>query len=350
MIGELNETLIFFVYLYGITHFMFIYMLQKYLITIFLSFFFLCGVISSFAQPAFTNSDFMQIGNTDTLSFDYVIDGNIPTATGANYSWDFSSVKGSQGLHYFVYRSPQHTGSDPYIAAGAVLEEWHASPVDEYALWKISGDTLYKMREGQGSGTTFTPPYAQFAFPMAFGSTFNSTTDFYAGATKASERQHSVIYDGYGTLKTKFGTFTNVFRLAIRDYDTSFILHNANDYRAFWWLKAGGAVPLFQVNQYAAAGTIYNAFVSHAQGVNSDVPEKNIEDVPVFYPNPAQNTITVSRYLSGKIIVQNALGATVRVYETTNALSFDLSGLSAGIYFLNYSIGGSIQRLPILKE
>jgi hypothetical protein len=312
--------------------------------------FLFAGVTNSFAQPAFTRGDFMEIGDQDTLSFDYVIDGNVPTATGADYSWDYSSVKGSQGLHLFIYRTPQHPGFEPYVAAGAVLEEWHAAPVDDYALWKESGDTLYKMREGQGGGgTTFTPPYAQFAFPIAFGSTFNSTTDFYLGSSVVFERQHSVTYDGYGTLKTKFGTFSNVYRLAIRDWDTSYILHNAADYRQFWWIKQGGGVPLFQVNQYIGAGTIYNAFVSHAHGATSDVVIPSEKQLPRFYPNPAQNTVKISGEIPPHIILQNIMGESVRTFETIGS-ELDFSGLSKGVYFLYYSIDGTSYHVPILKN
>ncbi len=319
-------------------------MLPKY-ITKFVIFLFLVIASRSFAQPAFTKEDFMQIGNQDTLAFDYLLDGTVPTATGPNYTWDFSAVKGIAGLHTYSYRAPQHSGSEPFVALGASLEEWHSSPDDEYALWKISNDTLYKMREGAASGTTFIPPYAQFVFPMSFGQTFSSTTNF-----GAAQRQNTVIYDGFGTLKTKKGTFANVFRLAIRDYDSIFVTHTANDYRAFWWLKAGGSVPLFQLNQYASAGTIYNAFVSFAHSVNSDVKETADNKLPSFFPNPTHDNLSISGRLPERIILQNSVGITVRTFEMNDNSSLNLNGLSSGIYFLSYMFDSNLHRLIIAKE
>lgn len=82
----------------------------------------------------------------------------------------------------------------------------------------------------------------------------------------------------------------------------------------------------------------------------------NLLDVANVYPNPSNGKITVE--LADKtiqtIIVSNALGETIMQHHVTNmdsVISFDLSNLSEGVYYLNF-IGAHkkhLQKLILLR-
>ena len=305
------------------------------------------------AQPAFTSGDFIHIGYQDTLEASYTIDANLATATGANFSWDYSKVGGGV-KSIVIYRTPQHIGSEPYIAAGASIEEWDMSPYDEFELWKMGNDTLYKMHEGaigNGDERNFDPPYAQFVFPMSFGQTFTSTTVLHSGGVPSYQRIHTASYDGFGSIKTRKGSYSNVFRIAIHDRDSSVILHSIiNDYKAFWWIKQGGAVPVFQAYQQASAQTVYNTYASTGSGSKNGIEDKPEESEIQFFPNPAHEIISMTGKMPERIILQNALGITVRTYETSLSNSLNIRGLPSGLYFLSYNENGNLKRIAILKD
>ena len=160
------------------------------------------------------------------------------------------------------------------------------------------------------------------------------------------QRVHTVTYDGFGTLKTEKGSYSNIFRMAIHDRDSNYIIKSiTNDYKAFWWMKQGGAVPLFQAYQQASAGTVYNTYVASGSGTSDVIGDKQNNEVR-FFPNPAHDVITTSGITAEKIFLHNAIGITVRTYDISLGNSLELRGLPNGIYFIRI---GSVTK-KIIKE
>jgi aminopeptidase N len=72
---------------------------------------------------------------------------------------------------------------------------------------------------------------------------------------------------------------------------------------------------------------------------------------PSLYPNPAQNTLTLTlgkEQTITKAVFYSILGQKVK--ETTVAKTWDISGLSAGVYFVHLFIDGDLVPLQFIKE
>jgi hypothetical protein len=73
-------------------------------------------------------------------------------------------------------------------------------------------------------------------------------------------------------------------------------------------------------------------------------------------PNPANSSITVNGITSAmnasEIVLTNIEGKTMetRTIDHTNNLTFDLSGLNAGIYFIHVAHAGGVETVKFLKN
>lgn len=115
------------------------------------------------------------------------------------------------------------------------------------------------------------------------------------------------------------------------------------------------------------AATIYDFFDAPGLGFVSFVPfdtlcsnstslqnsNNNIFEYKV-YPNPAQNVVTVELFENNSMAVINiinAMGTIEYSFEfTTQQAIFDISKLSAGVYFMELSLGGDVSRKRIIKN
>ncbi|MEI6524362.1 MAG: T9SS type A sorting domain-containing protein [Bacteroidota bacterium] len=89
------------------------------------------------------------------------------------------------------------------------------------------------------------------------------------------------------------------------------------------------------------------AFVGN---VPNSVSKVNKEDQLKCFPNPANESITISNLSSTNIVLMNQIGKTIKVINTNNlnSIKLDVSEFDNGIYFIKQS-NGATQKISIIR-
>lgn len=299
-------------------------------------------LISTFvlsAQPLIN-----QISNADLYtsdSYSLSVQGLSIGNPGPNQTWDFSTLSGFQFDGTFSLISAMSTPftNDFPKANFAIKFTTLESPSKPYYTLLFANSTTLEII-GQADGSvveTLDNPKTQIQFPSAYNKPF---TDDYQYPTRGIISISS-IYDGYGTLKTPYGTYTNVIRQKTTSTgysnDTSYIYFTANPFRDIMEIIVYGNTSRI---------TVYNSFTS--LGLNTYKKEKDI----TIYPNPTTSVLhlecsneviidkIVVRDLTGKIVVQQA--------EITSEINVEK--LAAGIYTLEADSGKNKFKTKFIKE
>jgi hypothetical protein len=135
----------------------------------------------------------------------------------------------------------------------------------------------------------------------------------------AGSGNYSVTYDGYGTLLTPFGTYTDVMRIAVID--------GSNIYTQ--WVSTTS--PSFVIMIASATNTKFFSDES------LNIEESTINSTISAFPNPSNGIFTLSdleSVINVEIEVYNSLGERVcKTVVDPNTKQVDLSELINGIYF-----------------
>jgi hypothetical protein len=303
---------------------------------------FIALLISTFvlsAQPLIN-----QISNADLYtsdSYSLSVQGLSIGNPGPNQTWDFSTLSGFQFDGTFSLISAMSTPftNDFPKANFAIKFTTLESPSKPYYTLLFANSTTLEII-GQADGSvveTLDNPKTQIQFPSAYNKPF---TDDYQYPTRGIISISS-IYDGYGTLKTPYGTYTNVIRQKTTSTgysnDTSYIYFTANPFRDIMEIIVYGNTSRI---------TVYNSFTS--LGLNTYKKEKDI----TIYPNPTTSVLhlecsneviidkIVVRDLTGKIVVQQA--------EITSEINVEK--LAAGIYTLEADSGKNKFKTKFIKK
>jgi hypothetical protein len=313
---------------------------------ILLLFFILSGLVAM-AQPNFTSADMPNIGDHDTLMvLQYqAITNNLDTETGNGYTWDFSSLPFSvlNLIDVDSFRVKQHYVSAAYT--GATIEEFKNGVTSQTVnLYSYRNDTLFIHRMGGPSTGWALGPMASIAFPIAFNSSSVVKSNIYTGTgftILVGERTTTTKYDGFGTLKMPNGkTYTDVFRIKETERDTNYVTMAVTVATNYIWYKQGGQVPLLRL-AYSGVLNLYFVFGSRSNSTVSGIENRN--SVPRFkiFPNPASDIIHInasSNYRVSDYIISDQLGRTVlRGKISPETMSIDISGLTTGMYFINFN-------------
>jgi hypothetical protein len=178
------------------------------------------GLIASLsqAQPVLQNNvipnigDSYQIANADTFG---IFQGN----AGANQSWNLSAlhpVGDTQRVDYHnvVPASTPYVIHYPSATMATKIEEDTAI----YAYYRPESDQLSFLGvESVAFKQVYSDADTRLEFPTnfngSFQDTFTYTSDFGAGFIFYSKGVRTTTYDGYGTLSTPLGTFSNAMRI-----------------------------------------------------------------------------------------------------------------------------------------
>lgn len=116
-------------------------------------------------------------------------------------------------------------------------------------------------------------------------------------------------------------------------------------------VKSDGTLKACGGNFYGQIGngTAFNSYstpvtvtVCAILSLNSEVKEQFLVTV---YPNPTQNTITISTQKTIELSIVNVLGETVLKTTAKDKDVIDVSGLSNGIYFIRSEVGKAIRLI-----
>lgn len=335
----------------------------------------------SFAQGiTITSADFAHGG--DTVRMSQAVDaGYDVTVTGANITWDYTSLSAiSQTLKDF--RSM--TQAPPFVLfmfgsfapakyqANYYIENTNL-PIDQvtailpvqitdifgYTRFTASNDSVQSlgisMTVDFGSGPTSIPFRSdtietRYVLPMSFGDTYSSrgytNIDFNPiyNASWIQARQRTSVVDGYGSLMTPFGTF-DVIRVKhdITEQDEITLelpiigvqtipldLPMAHEYE--WWANGEGE-PVLKIVTNEVLGNEVITSIEYRDiylGLDAGIIEKEVSFE--LYPNPSTDVLNIVSAsamehlniidLSGKIVRTeklNGLGTTFLEVDTLEA-------------------------------
>lgn len=290
----------------------------------------------SIAQPVIQSSDISNIvGETYTVNVaaTYQSEG----AAGANQTWDFSGLTSGTAATIEM-QNPSSTASGSQFTSATVSQYIAIQSTYMYFGWSSSEHTNYGLVAG-GATIPYSNPEVMFNLPLTYGNTH--TDDFDATFTSQGylwDRSGSVSseVDGYGTLITPSGTFTDVLRVKVEeDYQDDLQAFPQSAYyqsEVYHWYKAGVHYPLM-VNTTLTINGQSQSSVQYTD-VETGILESTHVNVSVF-PNPATDVLNVvgNDFSKGAYEVSDVLGKTVLNGTVTNG-QINVNTLPSGIYIL----------------
>jgi hypothetical protein len=346
---------------------------------------FLAGLFISIAlnaQITVSLADTPTAGDSVKVSVNTSVGSSDPTLTGANYTWDYSSLTPTS-QQYEKFDTPQSFispfnflfnsnntsyGQNNYEFTTISLPG--ASITSAYDFYKETGSQLKQVGSGYTINSTPIPFIYSSAdviynFPIDYLN--NDSCDFKFGLPIPNtgyygETGHRVnIVDGWGEITTPFGTFqvlrlTSTIKAIDSIYSTSLSL-GTNVSRPlryeFKWLAAGMTIPVLKIDANVVAGNLTVTNVRYVDSTRTGVPQVGIAENTLnnlnvtVYPNPCVNEINLKYNLVTatpiKISITDIIGKTVVQVSNENQISGahqksisipDLK-LTSGIYFLN---------------
>ncbi|MFZ4741223.1 MAG: T9SS type A sorting domain-containing protein [Bacteroidales bacterium] len=337
----------------------------------------------SFSQITVSNTDMPSTGNMINKST-ALTSGSIDyTLTGANYSWDFSSLTPiSQSIDTFVtvastnivYNLTFGFYSDQALKQGNI-NLGIAQMSNVYNFYKNSS-TAYNLvgYAAQINGIPLPLKYNTadrlYKFPLNYGNVDSSASIASInipnlGYFNESKKRKNTV-DGYGTLTTPYGTFpvlrvtSVIYQRDSLSLDTipfpmPAIIRNITEYK---WIGKNNGIPLLEIVE-TSIGILpaFTTTISYIDSVRNLTPigiEKNAtvsvgENLKVF-PNPATNHFSIAYNLNklsevdirlfdltGKEIKIIEKGIVEKGYyqQTFNVLN---EKLIKGIYFVKFQL------------
>lgn len=313
----------------------------------------ICSV--SIAQPTLTATGINPVlgDNLTYFNTNYVSAGS----SGPSQTWNLSTMSGtSGGLTTIV--TPASTTNGSSFSSSTVAAENVSSGSDSY--YKTSATALQNSGIDAG-GTVIT--YSNFEdylhFPFSYTNTYTDTwaATFFSGYQFWRTGYTTVTADGYGTLITPSGTYTNVMRVHfVQIYQdsafpgTPYVITYNND--QYFWYKEGVHLPIASVyNLITSAGGPYtggNYNSTAAVGINE---VSNYITSSNVFPNPAVDLITINFELTENknIAIQlfNSLGQKMEICQSTdgfkglNSIQLNVATLPEGMYFAQLLLEGN---------
>jgi hypothetical protein len=335
--------------------------------------------LSSTAQITINSGDMPAVG--DTLRFSEATPasavGKNFAATGANYTWDFSTLlPASQMVDSFVGVLSTPILYYPTFLTKATV----AKKGDEFTMGTMSltnvydffkGTTAYYAQVGlaaQLSGvplpTLYSAPDYLYHFPLNFGNedscqfTYEISVPTLFSYNNQSKRYNTV--DGWGTLTTPFGTFQTlrvksilISRDSIHSDSLPFpIPPTTTTTTEYKWLATGHHEPLLTVTngQVGANTVVYRDVFRNLTAINEPV---TIPGQASVSPNPSREMIRVSHPEftgAGDIwfVLNDPAGKELirgSAQPEGGAFTLDIARLDPGIYLLRVSVGTRILTL-----
>ncbi|MBI3501191.1 MAG: T9SS type A sorting domain-containing protein [Bacteroidetes bacterium] len=321
------------------------------------------------AQITITNSDMPVLNDTIRVSLTNTIGAMSPDSTGANYTWNFSSlVPASQDVEQFISTLSSGYPIFPFIASYGYKTN-KIDTTNRIDFYKNGTSSYRQVGYGQKIGgfpvpVIYSPYDTIYRFPETFGKqdSCNSGYGFpLPGIGYYGQTQKRVnVCDGWGTLTTPYGTFqtlrvkstlykTDTLYIDTLHFGISFPLPTQIEYK---WLGQAKKIPLLYILANDVFGFPVVTNVIYRDSLRP-VPQVAVQELGArslefsVYPNPAHEVVFVSYTLEESAQVQ------MEVYDRTGKKVFDAvnrhetagehleiiplyaHALAPGIYFLN---------------
>lgn len=337
----------------------------------------LCCSLIAKGQISISSADLPNLQETYTRANALNLEGFDFSATGADYTWDFSSLESlnsntldfvSVGDAPFAYQFLFNNPFDQDYLANLVVETegfdtgTDITLDDFYQFYKLTDDAYSIV--GYGATISGFPVPAKtdpidvvYSLPIEFGDTHSSYSEWLIEipslATYLLKQDRSYEVDGYGTLVLPDGSY-DVLRLKMDilsqdslvipqfEIDVEFD-REATEYQ---WLALEEGVPVLQATE--------NFGVISAITYKSDEVIDNVEESLPFtfamYPNPANELLWVNTGTTetSSIQVYDAFGKLVLEENNISVRApVAIDQLSAGVYHVQCSnaLGTAVRQL-----
>lgn len=312
--------------------------------------------LSTSAQPSLThNGVAFQIGTSVTS---HIGAYDFPGNGGPAETWDFSAYSGSNVVNYSGVNptgtpyGSQYPAADvcSYVPSQGQYEYLEDDPAATYLLGANSASL----------SMNFSADKQKF---MVFPLTYNDTwTDTYqasgnnAGFPFTRTGSMTATADGFGTLITPNGTYTNVLRIYYTQTFTDVFASDTyfGDQSTWSWYKEGIHYPIFSITD-----ATYDGFPSISMGLYNDAPtgldEHSLADPISVYPTPANNELFVAlgkNYsANSNYEVTDITGRKILAGELSQPFNtIHVEDIPAGHYLLRIFSGETVQTRKVMIQ
>ena len=299
----------------------------------------LFATIYASAQPVFT---WVRPPYGTTKTYNMYQGTMTEPSTGANQVWDYSAHNPiSIGAGVYTDPSTLPASSLNKFPTATYVEVWKipAAPSLDKAIidyYQECTDSLVRLgQQGSGGGLANTWGDVQGIWNLAYGDSADARYFIYSNQLTTGK----ITYAAYGTLKTKYGVYTNVVMLS------------RNGGRAFF--QTTPYVGMLMEIQYSAPNTIAGAYIysyAGAAGIEDLKPQHKASVYSIS--NSKEVKISMADY-TGKVGVKvyDALGKEVfqnTLYFSNDSQNIDLHNLLHGIYFVQVRYENFIQTEKVI--
>lgn len=250
-------------------------------------------------------------------------------ASGANQSWDISAITFDQQIDSLNFRTCGST-DDCGRYSGATILGVRPQVNGLATNYYMATTTALSLRgnkdsvSGQSFHHIYSNPLDVLRFPMTYQSAFVDSFAVFDTATNGTRNHYrkgvdSVLADGWGTLTTPSGTFTNTLRIketghlqdSTRDNFGNPVV-TRSEYTVYRWHDAAHAFALAQSAEFNFGSNTIGSFVSYADvpGTATAVPALQYSLPVTLSPNPAHSTVSLA-------IASSIGGASVTITDMT---------------------------------
>ncbi len=299
-------------------------------------------------SPTITSANFLPVVGEIFNSYATTEPASGEGTAGVNQVWNFGAIPNTGSLDPSVVIP---VAGSPYAASNPnanLCVRGGALPNTTYGYYQTNSTDFITLGlyVGTSAQLTYTNPETIVHFPLTYNSTY---TDTYATTINSSG---SIFYrtgtmtslvDGYGTLTTPIGTYTNVLRVKLTDvFNDTFNGTPAGTYNqvSFLYYKAGTHNSLLSFTHSNNNGTASKSG-SYLQSVTVNTEEAQLAsqlNMSVF-PNPSQGTASAKIKLS----LLEASECTVSIYD---AIGMQVASQNMG----ELAAGEQVMALPTTNE
>ncbi len=339
------------------------------------------GIAASLAQPTYTLSSFPTIGTSST-SYDVSAAVLAPGGSGANQTWNFAGVTGTLTPNTVTMVAPSATPFSSTFPSSTIAAQTISNQGNDAYGYYITGSSAITLIGAGTNGTTpilfsYSNPETALTLPFTYGSLVDD--DYTAHASYTANGILIDIYrtghvttlaDGFGTLITPTGTYTNCLRIKAVDATRDSIVYTGipipatislNNSTSYNYSGPGSTNAIFMIvfDTSSTSGTVTPTFSATYSTFSTDIkPLSQVKELSMF-PNPAYNvselTLQINELNSGAAVLNifDLNGRKVKSEEVNitnrNNFSVDISGLSRGLFILQIQQGDLIYRGNLIR-
>jgi len=314
--------------------------------------------ISLTAQPTITATGINPlVGESFTgYSANYISPGN----SGASQTWNFSSMSVQSSLNSSCVTPSSTTNGSSFPNSNLCFSNSNST----YSYLKTS--STYWQNYGSVSSVVmaYSNPEDFIHYPFTYNDNFTDTwaASFISGGyTFYRTGTTTVTADGYGTLITPAGTYTNVLRVHFyQDYQDStdlggfpYLIYYQND--QYMWYKEGVHNSLATV--YSLTSSSAGTFQGSSYNLNSPAGISmlnKIDETIQIFPDPAKDNLFLQFELIEnqpvEVKIFNYMGSLVKNCMVgkgiigENNFQLNIEDLSEGVYFAQINVNNKFQR------